>query len=85
MLKEFLRSATSITILRIEGTDTIQVFFEGAASPYPELAAQQPNEYKGVVFSVETRRGYAEEWLKVNHFSGKVRLITKSGASEIRL
>jgi hypothetical protein len=85
MFEKFLSSATSITILRIEGTDTIQFFFEGAPSPYPELAAEQPNGYNGVIFSVETRRGYAEEWLKVNKFVGKVQLITKSGASEIQI
>lgn len=53
---------TKIQILRIRGTDKISFQFEGP-SPFPEMESREPGKYPAEFF-VETRRGYAESYLR---------------------
>lgn len=53
----------SITVVRGSGTDKVTIAFDGP-TPFPELAQASPASDYGPYFSVSTRHGYAEEWLK---------------------
>jgi hypothetical protein len=54
---------TKIVIVRDVGTDKISFSFDGAPSPFPEMDLQEPGKYEPH-YTIEVRRGYAEEWLK---------------------
>ena len=54
---------TKITVLQGAGTDQINLSVLGP-TPYPELAKAHPEENYGITLSVQTRKGYALEWLK---------------------
>ncbi len=50
-----------VQLVRATGTDQISIEVEGP-TPFPELDAREPGKYPPTM-RVETRRGYAEEWL----------------------
>jgi len=56
-------SITSVVVITGSGTDLVEIKFEGS-TPFPELQAESPNDDYGPAFRVETRKGYALEWLK---------------------
>ena len=54
-----------ILILRRSGTDIVMFeFAKEVASPFPEMDKSEPGMYPPS-FRIETRKGYAEEWLKL--------------------
>ena len=63
MANQLSVSVISVTVLTGSGTDLISIKFEGS-SPYPEIQAESPDQDYGPSFKVETRKGYALEWLK---------------------
>ena len=54
---------TKIFVLRDRGTDKISFTCHGAPTPFPELDVLEKEEKYPPHFGIETRRGYAEEWL----------------------
>jgi hypothetical protein len=56
-------SIISVTVLTGSGTDLVSIKFEGP-SPFPEIQASSPEQDYGPSLKVETRKGYALEWLK---------------------
>jgi hypothetical protein len=54
---------TSIQVVRGSGTDRISFNCSGSPSPFPEMERLEPGNYPPF-FRIETRAGYAEEWLE---------------------
>lgn len=63
MAKQLNVSIISVTVLTRSGTDLVSIKFEGP-SPFPEVQDESPDQDYGPSFKVETRKGYALEWLK---------------------
>jgi hypothetical protein len=62
-------NCTRITVFRRRSGGTDLITFDVVGStPFPELDADQPGAYQPCL-SIETRRGYAEQWLRLNGFS----------------
>ena len=81
--KSLFSYITEVTIIRLNGTDQISFFIADAPTCFPELDAQNHNDYRGATFKLELRRGYAEQWLKNVGFYGFVNLITQDGNEQL--
>lgn len=80
IFKALFSHSLEVTIVRFEGTDSIQ-FKVKSTPPFPILYADEDN----TVLKVDTARGHAEDWLRLQGFRGSVNLLTKSGVKVIQI
>jgi len=81
--EHFINLIKRISIIRLDGTDQINLHLTDMDSPFPELEMAEPGMHPPCL-SQECRRGYAETWLSNVGFSGcKAELITYTGSQDI--
>lgn len=74
--EHFVNLIKRISIIRLDGTDLINLHLTDMDSPFPELDKAEPGMYPPCLRQ-ECRRGYAETWLSNVGFGGcKAEVVT---------
>jgi hypothetical protein len=69
--REFFQLVTKVTVVRLlGGTDHIMLEIPSLPSPYPEISESYTTN-----FTVEVRRGLAEEWLTAIGYTGDLSVV----------